>query len=82
VPGAIQFAIGNVLEPRLMGKSMKMHPITILLALIFWGVLWGPVGMFLAVPMTSVIRIFLEKNEITEPIARLMAGQTGRAPAA
>jgi AI-2 transport protein TqsA len=81
LPGAVQFTIGNVLEPRMMGKSMKMHPITILLALIFWGVLWGAVGMFLAVPMTSVIRIFLEKNEITEPVARLMAGDTGNGPA-
>jgi AI-2 transport protein TqsA len=81
LPGAVQFTIGSVLEPRLMGKSMKLHPITIILALIFWGVLWGAVGMFLAVPMTSVIRIFLEKNEITEPVARLMAGETGRAQA-
>ena len=77
LPGAVQFAIGNVIEPRLMGQSMNLHPITILLALIFWGVLWGVVGMLLAVPMTSVLRILLAKNEITAPAAKLLAGEFG-----
>ena len=81
LPGAVQFGIGSVLEPRLMGQSMNLHPITILLALIFWGVLWGVPGMFLAVPMTSVLRILMAKNEITAPVARLLAGKLDSEPA-
>jgi AI-2 transport protein TqsA len=74
LPGAVQFVLGNIVAPKLMGRSVKLHPVTVLLALIFWGVLWGVVGMFLAVPMTSVLRILLEKDEVTAPVARLMSG--------
>lgn len=80
LPGAVQFLIGNVAEPRVMGKSMNLHPIVVLMSLIFWGLLWGIVGMFLAVPMASVMRILLEKLEITQPLARLMAGQPSGQP--
>ncbi len=53
LPGTVQFVIGNVLEPRMMGDRSGLHPITVLLALIFWGMLWGPIGMVLAVPLTA-----------------------------
>lgn len=71
----VQFVLGNVIEPRVMGKSCHLHPITVMLALILWGILWGVVGMFLAVPITATIRIFLARSERTAPVARLMAGQ-------
>ncbi len=75
IPGAIQMVIGNGIEPRLMGKGLHLHPITILLALSFWGLLWGIPGMFLAVPMTAVIRIILMQFDILKPIGNLLAGQ-------
>ena len=75
IPGAIQFAVGNVIEPRIMGRNAGLHPITILMALIFWGVLWGIVGMFLATPLTAMLRILLEKNPLCRPVAALMAGR-------
>jgi len=56
---------------------MDLHPVTILLSLIFWGMIWGVVGALLATPMTAVIRILLEKGELTRPVAELMAGRTG-----
>ncbi len=74
VPGVIQMTIGNVIEPKLMGEGLKLHPVTILLALTFWGMLWGPLGMLLAVPMTATIRIVLDQFEITRPASRLLAG--------
>lgn len=74
VPGAIQLTIGNVIEPKLMGDGLKLHPVTILLSLAIWGLLWGPVGMLLAVPMTAVLRIVLDQFEITKPTSRLLAG--------
>jgi len=75
IPGAVQMFVGNVLEPKLMGASLNLHPITVLLALVFWGTLWGIPGMVLAAPVTAVIRIVLERISLTAPFAYLMAGQ-------
>jgi AI-2 transport protein TqsA len=75
IPGVIQMAIGNVIEPRVMGQGLKLHPIVILLALSFWGLLWGIIGMLLAVPITAAIRIILMQFETLKPLARLLAGQ-------
>jgi len=75
LPGGVQFAVGNWLEPRLLGHSMDLHPVTILLALIFWGMVWGLVGALLATPLTAIVRILLDKEDITRPVAELMAGR-------
>jgi AI-2 transport protein TqsA len=75
LPGAIQFIIGNFIQPKVMGNSMKLHPVVILMALIFWGMLWGVVGMFFAVPITSIIRIVCDRHPLTKPVADLMAGK-------
>lgn len=75
IPGLIQLAIGNGVEPVVMGGGLDLHPVTVLLALIFWGLLWGPVGMLLAVPMTAVLRIVLERIETTRPAAEMLAGR-------
>jgi AI-2 transport protein TqsA len=75
IPGAIQFTIGNVIEPKLMGDGLDLHPLSILLALIFWGMIWGPVGMLMAAPMTAIMRIILARFETTGPAAELLAGR-------
>ena len=75
IPGVMQNAIGNVIEPKIMGDELKLHPITILLALSFWGFIWGPVGMLLATPMTAAIRIVLLRFETGRPVAELLAGK-------
>ncbi len=75
IPWLIQFVVGNVVEPRIMGRNTGLHPITIMIALIFWGVLWGIVGMFLATPLTAMLRILLDENPLTRPVAALMAGR-------
>lgn len=74
IPAVIQFIIGNFIQPKLMGEHMRLHPVVILIALIFWGTLWGVVGAFLAVPLTSIIRIACDRNPFTKPAANLMAG--------
>jgi len=71
----MQFAMGNVLEPQVMGKSMNLSPIIILLSLVFWGWLWGLVGMFLAVPITAVIKIVFESIPGLRPVAAAMSGE-------
>jgi AI-2 transport protein TqsA len=75
VPGIIQFVIGNIIEPKLMGEGLNLHPITVLLALSFGGLIWGVVGMFLATPITAVIRIVLMQFDTLKPIGRLLAGE-------
>lgn len=77
VSATIQFTIGNVVEPKLMGERMDMHPITVLLFLMFWGLVWGLPGMFLAVPITAVLKIVLGRIETTQALAELMAGRIG-----
>jgi AI-2 transport protein TqsA len=75
LPGAVQMTIGNGIEPKIMGDSLDLHPITILLTLIFWGLVWGPVGMLLAAPITAVLKIILERFDTTRPVAELLAGR-------
>ncbi len=75
IPAAIQGVMGNVVEPRMMGDSLDLHPVAILMSLIFWGMLWGVVGMLLATPITAVLKIFLERFEGSRPVAELMAGR-------
>ncbi|MCP4453714.1 MAG: AI-2E family transporter [Planctomycetes bacterium] len=75
IPGIIQLIMGNVVEPKLMGGGLNLHPITILLALSFWGLLWGVVGMFLAAPITAVIRIVLMQFDSLKPLAELLTGK-------
>jgi AI-2 transport protein TqsA len=75
IPGAIQFVVGSVLDPMIMGDSLDLHPVTVLLALIFWGMLWGVIGVLLAVPLTAALRILLERLDTTAPVARAMAGR-------
>lgn len=82
IPGTIQFLLGNVVVPKVMGQSLDLHPVTILAALIFWGMLWGMAGVVLAVPITAVARIWFIKFNYTRPIANVMAGRApgGREP--
>ena len=84
IPSVIQFLLGNVVVPKIMGQSMDLHPVTILAALIFWGMLWGMAGVVLAVPITAVMRIWFVRFNYTRPIANVMAGRApgGRSPPA
>ena len=74
---SIQFLIGNVIEPMIMGESLDLHPITILICLIFWGIIWGVAGMFLAVPITAILKIIFSRLPSTQSISELMAGRIG-----
>lgn len=72
---AVQFISGNVIETRLMGKSFDVSPVVLLLALMFFGLVWGIVGMFLATPLVSILKIVLQHTQSGKPIAELMAGR-------
>ncbi len=68
-----QMIIGNVLEPSITGKNLNLSPIVILVSLIFWGWIWGIVGMILAVPLTSAIKIIFEHIDSLKPVASLIS---------
>ncbi len=75
LPLCIQFLIGSVFEPKVMGDTLGLHPVVVLMSLIFWGMLWGFSGMLLAIPMTASAKIIFARIDVTKPIATLMEGR-------
>ena len=75
LPTIIHQIVGNFLEPKIFGESFGLHPITIILSLIFWGMIWGFIGVLLAAPLTAIIRITFERFQTTRQIARLLEGK-------
>jgi AI-2 transport protein TqsA len=70
---ALQFFIGNFLDPYVMGNSLNLSPFAILASLAAWSALWGIPGAFLAVPITAVMTIVLSEFPGTRPIAVLLS---------
>lgn len=71
--GFWQFVIGNVLAPRMTGKSLNLSPLVVLLALAIWGSIWGITGAFLAAPLTVMIMIILAQFKPSRWIAILLS---------
>ena len=72
----IHNVLGNFIEPKIMGKGLGLSTLVVLLSLLFWGFILGPVGMFLAVPFTLTIKIILEQNENTHWLAIILGTPT------
>lgn len=70
---ALQFGIGNFLDPWLMGNSLNLSPFAILVSLAVWSELWGVPGAFLAVPITAILTIVFSQFPGTRPIAVLLS---------
>jgi len=70
---AVNGITSNVIEPAMTGKALGLSPLIVLLGLAFWSLLWGLVGMVLAVPLTVIFKIILEHTPATRPIARLIS---------
>jgi AI-2 transport protein TqsA len=75
LPGIVQVVIGNIIEPRVMGDALDLHPIVLLIALLFWMKVWGIWGALLAAPITAIIKICLERSEQTKLFANIMGGR-------
>ncbi len=70
--GAINMVFGNIIEPNLMGRRLGLSTLVVVLSLLFWAWVWGPVGALLAVPLTMVVKIMLENTEDLRWVAILL----------
>jgi len=68
----IQILIGSIIDPQLQGHQLDLSPLVILISLIVWGWIWGIAGMFLAVPLTVALKIFLSHIDNLRPIGVMM----------
>lgn len=68
----INVVVGNVLEPRWMGKGLNLSPLVVFLSLVFWGWVLGPVGMLLSIPLTIMVKIALENDKDTRWIGVML----------
>jgi len=65
----IEMVVGNIIDPRLQGVQLNISPFVILVALSVWGYIWGIVGMFLAVPLISILQIVCAVIPSLRPVA-------------
>lgn len=73
IVGAIQLAIGSLIEPRIMGNTLNMSPLVVFLTLALWGTIWGVTGMLLSVPITVIVLLILNEFPSTRGIAALLS---------
>ena len=66
---AIQIIVGNVLEPKLMGNKLNLSPLVVMIGLIFWGFIWGVMGMLLSVPIMASLMIIFSQFPNTKRLA-------------
>ena len=72
---AVNIVVDNMLEPRLMGRALDISPLVLLLSLLLWGFILGPVGALLSFPLTVAVRIYCEENPSTRWIAVFLAAK-------
>lgn len=73
IVAAIQFVVGNVLDPMLMGRALRLSSFGILLSLAFWGAVWGVPGMFLSIPIMVAVMIVCAHIPALRPFAVLLS---------
>lgn len=71
--GAVQFLIGNIIDPMLMGRALRLSSFGIIMSLAFWGLVWGVPGMFLAVPIMVAVMIVCAQIPQMRPVAILLS---------
>ncbi len=77
---AINIVFGNLVEPHLLGRRLGLSTLVVILSLMFWAWVWGPVGALLAVPLTMVVKIMLEHTQDLRWMAILLDKEAPTAP--
>lgn len=75
---AIKIAESNFISPNILGRSLTLNPLVIILSLLFWGWLWGPVGALLAVPILVIAKTVCEHIERLNKLAEFVSGERHR----
>jgi len=70
----VQFVIGNIIYPKLMGNKLNISQFVVILSLVIWGAMWGTIGMFLSVPLMMILLIILSQFDSTRSLAILISG--------
>ena len=73
ITSVIQFTMGNVIEPMMMGRALRLSSFGIIISLAFWGTLWGLAGMFLAVPIMVMMLVICSHVDGLRPVAVLLS---------
>lgn len=76
----VNLVMGNMLEPRWMGKGLNLSPLVVFVSLVLWGWVLGPVGMLLSIPLTIMIKIALENQDETRWIGVLLGSGSALPP--
>lgn len=76
----VNIAIGSILEPRLLGRTLGLSPVIVLISLLVWGWVFGPVGMLLAVPLTMIAKLALDSSPQTRWAGILLSDRVRRLP--
>ena len=70
---SIEMVLGNIIDPRLQGVQLNISPFVILVSLAIWGYIWGIAGMFLSVPLTSILQIICANIPSLKPVAIMVS---------
>ncbi|MDH3208158.1 MAG: AI-2E family transporter, partial [Gemmatimonadota bacterium] len=68
----VNTVFGNIIEPNLMGRRLGLSTLVVILSLLFWGWTWGPLGALLSVPLTVIVKIWLENTTDLRWVAILL----------
>lgn len=75
---AVQFVLGSIIEPKLIGRRLNISPLVVLVALSVWTAIWGIPGAILAVPMTAMLAIILDSFDATRPFTIFLADRVAK----
>ncbi len=75
---SVNMILGNIIEPKLMGSALGISPLVVILSIVLWGWLLGPIGALLSAPLTMIVKIALDNTREWAWVADLMSNPTGR----